>query len=144
MKNLLKYFILIFAIVICSSAFITASAKETGKKSGSDDKAEAYAEEVLKKIKDESLTDEEKEKMLDKLKKMIEKADSAINKKRIEIQKIEEDIKPLEAQKDSLNAALDELISYAPRAFKNTNDDGTGDKDKKSKKEKSKSKKSTK
>ena len=137
MKNLLKYFILIFALIICSSAF-AASTKETGKKSGSDDKAEAYAEEVLKKIKDESLTDEEKEKMLDKLKKLIEKADSAINKKRIEIQKIEEDIKPLEAQKDSLNAALDELISYAPRAFKNTNDDGTGDKDKKSKKEKSK------
>jgi TolA-binding protein len=138
MKNLLKCFIFIFALIICSSA-LAALAKETGSKSSSSgDKAEAYAEEVLKKIKDESLTDDEKEKMLDKLKKMIEKADSAINKKRIEIQKIEEDIKPLEAQKDSLNAALDELISYAPRAFKNTNDDGTGDKDKKSKKEKSK------
>lgn len=150
MKITVKILILLFALTVFSGAAAYA-AKESNSKSGANsDKAEAYAEEVLKKIKDETITDEEKEKMLDKLKKMIDKADNDINKKRFEIQKIEEEIKPIEAQKASLCAALDELISFAPRAFKNANDNGTGDdkdsKGKKSKKDKkeSKSKKQTK
>lgn len=146
MKNLLKLIVVIFVLSLLSNISPAAAGETKTKSFANSDKAEAVAEEVLQKIKDETLTDEEKEKMLDKLKKLIEKSDNAINKKRLEIQKIEEEIKPIEAQKASLNEALDELISYVPKAFNaQTDDKDAGDKkgkkDKKDKKDKNKDKK---
>jgi len=147
MKNFLKLIVVIFVLSLLSNASPAAAGETKTKSFANSDKAEAVAEEVLQKIKDETLTDEEKEKMLDKLKKLIEKSDNAINKKRLEIQKIEEEIKPIEAQKASLNEALDELISYVPKAFnaqsedKKDAGDKKGKKDKKDKKDKNKDKK---
>lgn len=145
MNKYIKILTIFSAVFILAFFFNSQTACAAGKaKTDSGDKAEALAEEVLQKISDETMTDDEKEKMLDKLKKLIDKTDSAINKKRLEMQKIEEEIKPLESQKTSLNAALDELISYAPRAFKNENvdPDKPSKKDKKAKKDDKKSKSS--
>jgi septal ring factor EnvC (AmiA/AmiB activator) len=143
MNKYIKNFTILCAAFILAVFLNSQAVSAAGKaKTDSGDKAEALAEEVLQKISDETMTDDEKEKMLDKLKKLIDKTDSAINKKRLEMQKIEEEIKPLESQKTSLNAALDELISYAPRAFKNENVDPVkpSKKDKKSKSDDKKSK----
>lgn len=142
MNKYIKIFATFLVVFILAFFLNLQTACAAGKAKTDGDKAEALAEEVLQKISDETMTDDEKEKMLDKLKKLIDKTDSAINKKRLEMQKIEEEIKPLESQKTSLNAALDELISYAPRAFKNENvdPDKPSKKDKKAKKDDKKSK----
>ncbi len=143
MKKYFKNFTILCAVFILTVFLNSQALSAAGKdKTDSGDKAEALAEEILQKISDETMTDDEKEKMLDKLKKFIDKTDSAINKKRLEMQKIEEEIKPLESQKTSLNSALDELIGYVPRAFKNENVDGMtpSKKDKKAKKDEKKGK----
>lgn len=143
MKKYFKNFTILCAVFTLAMFLNSQTVSAAGKaKTDSGDKAEALAEEILQKISDETMTDDEKEKMLDKLKKFIDKTDSAINKKRLEMQKIEEEIKPLESQKTSLNSALDELISYVPRAFKNENVDADkpSKKDKKAKKDDKKSK----
>jgi|GEM_PF-4367289 len=144
MDNQKKFILAIIAALSFgfASQSMAASKTESAKCAMKNDKLDALASDVMRKIKDKKLTGEEKENLLDKLKKQIEKADGVIAKKRIEIQKIEEDIKPIETQKETLYAALDELISYTPPppADDAVKKDGYKKKDAKKKKEKSKKK----